>query len=29
VPTMIATYSWLTLTPPSRVVWALNGVGSV
>ena len=29
VPTMIETYSWLTVTPPTRVALALNGVGSV
>ena len=29
VPTMIATYSWLTVTPATRVALALNGVGSV
>jgi hypothetical protein len=29
VPTMIETYSWLTLTPPIRVARALNGVGRV
>ena len=29
VPTMIERYSWLTVTPPSRVARALKGVGSV
>jgi hypothetical protein len=29
VPTMIDTYSWLTLTPPTRLALALKGVGSV